>query len=130
MRHRPFRLGTPVLVMAAASLLVACARDEGRRNGLTAPAGADATQRKAGEAATVASRAALDLAITTEIESRLARDRQLGALDIRVETTRGRVLLRGNAPDTDARGHAARLSQGVVGVVDIQNDVSVQVLSR
>lgn len=132
---------TTLFVLSAAVLFAACGRDDSRENARTTTPSADAVQGKAGEvvtdvrraakdAADTLSVAAKDTAITTEVKARLANDSQLNALDIHVETSEGRVLLRGMTPDTGARSHAAEVAQAVAGVVDVRNDLSVQVLNR
>lgn len=135
------RSTTTLLVLSAAALLAACGRDESRDDISTTPSSADAAQARAADVATnvretakdaadTAVVAAKDTAITAEVKTRLAQDSQLSALDIQVETNEGRVQLRGSAPDTGARSHAAELAQAVSGVVDVRNDLSVQVLNR
>ena len=70
--------------------------------------------------------AAQDLAITTEAQARLAQDRRFARLEIQVQTSAGRVLLRGMVPDTVVRREAADIVRGVAGVVEVRNDLSVQ----
>ena len=76
------------------------------------------------------SSAAKDMRISAEVKTRLANDGALGTLEIQVQTTEGRVLLRGITPDTDVRRQAAELARTVDGVVDVKNDLSVQVPHR
>ena len=79
-----------------------------------------------GQAADAVSNKARDMAITTEVNMRLARDPALSALGINVDTAEGRVVLRGSAPDTAARSRASELARGVDGVRDVVNELSVQ----
>ena len=76
------------------------------------------------------SSAAKDMNISAEVKTRLANDGALGTLEIQVQTTEGRVLLRGITPDTDVRRQAGELARTVDGVVDVKNDLSVQVPHR
>lgn len=66
-----------------------------------------------------------DAAITTGINAELARDRSLSALKIDVDTSAGRVALRGTAPDTAARERATQLAQKVDGVVSVDNQLQI-----
>lgn len=87
--------------------------------------GRDAS-RAAGNTADAVANKARDVAITTEVNMRLARDDKLSALGINVDTSNGRVVLRGNAPDTAARARATELARGVDGVVEVSNELNVQ----
>lgn len=91
------------------------ARDAAREAGQSVGQAADAVGNKA-----------RDVAITTEVNMRLARDPSLSALGINVDTSEGRVVLRGSAPDTAARTRASELARGVDGVRDVVNELSVQ----
>lgn len=67
-----------------------------------------------------------DAAITAGVNAELARDPGLSALRINVDTSAGRVLLMGSAPDTAARDRATRLAQAVKGVVSVDNRLDVR----
>ena len=73
---------------------------------------------------------AKDMAITAEVKTRLARDSQLSALAINVDTNEGRVVLRGTAPDTAARTQATELARSVDGVQGVDNVLTVQARSN
>lgn len=88
-------------------------------------AGRDARQA-AGDAAESVANKSRDAAITTEVKAKLARDERLSALAINVDTAGGRVVLRGSAPDADARSRATQVARGVDGVVSVDNELSVQ----
>lgn len=88
-------------------------------------AGRDARQA-AGDAAESVANKSRDAAITTEVKAKLARDERLSALAINVDTAGGRVVLRGSAPDADARSRATQIARGVDGVVSVDNELSVQ----
>ena len=66
-----------------------------------------------------------DAAITTAVNAELLRDSKLSALKINVDTTDGRVVLRGIAPDTASRERAAVLAKVVSGVVSVENALTV-----
>ena len=151
MRHTPSRASasafTPVRQVAlsataALALLAGCDRaGEARPGDDTAvaqtdrpattagqevrEAGRDAS-RAAGNAADAVANKSRDVAITTEVNMRLARDDKLSALGINVDTSAGRVVLRGNAPDTASRARATELARGVDGVVEVSNELNVQ----
>ncbi len=84
-----------------------------------ATAAIDKATGQAGEALT-------DAGITTSINAELAKDPALSALKINVDTSSGKVVLRGTAPNSDARDRATRLAQGVRGVVTVDNLLDVR----
>ena len=91
--------------------------------------GADATQtvKDAGaKAAQRAGGAVADAVIVTSVKAGLARDPRLSALAIDVDATAGRVLLRGTAPDADARLRATALATATQGVSAVDNQLVVQ----
>jgi hyperosmotically inducible protein len=67
-----------------------------------------------------------DAVITTSVKAELAKDSSLSALRVNVDTDSGRVALRGTAPSAEAREHATALAQGVKGVVDVANEMTVE----
>lgn len=67
-----------------------------------------------------------DAAISAQVNARLARDSDLSALGIDVDTAGGRVVLHGTAPDTAARDRATVLARGVDGVVSVDNELRVE----
>lgn len=90
--------------------------------------------REAGQAASAATGRAADavasqtrdMGITAEMKARLAKDSQLSALRIEVDTNDGRVVLRGTAPTLAAREHATDLARGIEGVMGVENELQVQ----
>lgn len=139
-RFRPLPL---VAVLATAFALGACSRSE--RD--TAEAKIDETvakvEQKADQAQADASRAyekakdaganamdkagdkVADAAITTAVNAELAKDSDLSALQINVDTVDGKVLLKGNAPTQEARERATRLASAVDGVRSVDNTLVV-----
>ncbi|MBC7482912.1 MAG: BON domain-containing protein [Rhizobacter sp.] len=67
-----------------------------------------------------------DAVITTTVTAELAKDTDLSALKINVETDNGRVALHGTAPTKAARDHASALAWAVKGVVNVDNQLMVQ----
>ncbi|MEP7102881.1 MAG: BON domain-containing protein [Burkholderiales bacterium] len=67
-----------------------------------------------------------DAMITTSVKAELAKDSNLSALKIDVDTDNGRVALKGSAPSTAAREQATTLAQNVKGVVSVDNKLTVQ----
>ncbi|HEY4068531.1 MAG TPA: BON domain-containing protein [Burkholderiaceae bacterium] len=66
-----------------------------------------------------------DAAITASVKTALARDSDLSALQINVDTDNGRVALRGTAPTAGAKDHATSLASGVKGVSGVDNQLTV-----
>jgi hyperosmotically inducible periplasmic protein len=67
-----------------------------------------------------------DAVITTSVKAELSKDSSLSALKVSVDTDSGRVALHGTAPSAEARDRATALAQGVKGVVDVDNALSVE----
>lgn len=103
---------------ADASKAMNDARESARTSGRDL---ADAT-RAAGD---VATNAVGDAAISTSINARLAKDPKLSALAIDVDTSGGKVVLHGTAPDAAAKARATELAQGVRGVQSVDNELTV-----
>lgn len=71
-----------------------------------------------------------DARITTTINAELARDKELRAMQINVDTTGGRVLLRGAAPNEVAVDRASQLASAVEGVISVDNQLRVDPRKR
>jgi osmotically-inducible protein OsmY len=67
-----------------------------------------------------------DAAITASVNAELARDNELSALGINVDTANGRVTLSGNAPNEAARERATQLASAVRGVTSVDNELRVE----
>lgn len=91
-----------------------------------AEAAAKDMKQAAGEAGDKVAAAANDATITAQVNAELAKDSELSALKIDVDTAQGRVVLRGTAPDAASRERATRLAAGVKGVASVENFLSVQ----
>jgi osmotically-inducible protein OsmY len=67
-----------------------------------------------------------DLTITTAVTTGLAKDPDLSALKINVDTRNGAVTLNGSAPTEAAREKAATLAKAVKGVNSVDNKLVVK----
>ena len=70
-------------------------------------------------------RSAGDAGITARVKTALAKDDELNALKIDVDTAAGRVSLGGTAPTTAAKQRATTIAQAVEGVVAVDNRLVV-----
>ena len=66
-----------------------------------------------------------DAVITTSVKTEIAKDPDLSALQVKVDTDNGRVALRGTAPSMVAKEHATTLAAGVKGVASVDNQLSI-----
>ena len=85
----------------------------------------DARQATA-DAMKATGRAISDSAITASVKTSLAADEELKMLDIQVETTSGRTVLRGSAPNAQARDRATQIARSVEGVTSVDNELEVR----
>lgn len=67
-----------------------------------------------------------DAAITASVNAELAKDPNLSATKIDVDTSGGKVALHGSAPDAAAKDRATQLAQGVKGVQDVDNQLTIK----
>ena len=83
---------------------------------------AEATAKDAANTA----RGAIDNAtITAQVNAGLAKDPDLSALKINVDTVNGKVTLNGPAPSTVARDRAETIAKSVTGVTSVNNQLVV-----
>ena len=126
MSHQP-RLMIPALGAAVAALaLVGCQKtDDGQtardRAGQTMERTKDAAK---GAADTTAAKTS-DATITAKVNTALAKDPDLSALKIDVDTSNGHVVLSGKAPNPAAKERATQIAQAVSGVVSVDNKLVV-----
>ncbi|MCR5886051.1 BON domain-containing protein [Rhizobacter sp. J219] len=139
-----FKTTTTVAALAAVFALSACDRNADERTAGERLDGAVASaERRADEARsdikresaearndinTAANQAGdkmKDASITTKVNAELARDNDLSALKIDVDTSDGRVVLRGAAPTAEARDRATIIAQRVEGVLSVDNQLTV-----
>lgn len=67
-----------------------------------------------------------DAMITAQVNAGLAKDPDLSALKINVDTTEGKVTLTGLAPTTEARDRAGLIARTVKGVSTVSNQLVVK----
>lgn len=70
-------------------------------------------------------RAVKDTTITAEVKTALARDKNVRASEIHVDTVAGVVTLNGNVPSTEMAEHAAQLAERSKGVRSVNNQLMV-----
>lgn len=80
---------------------------------------------EAGQATAKVGTALDDASITARVNAGLTADAQLSALKIDVDTRNGSVVLKGTAPDADARQRATTIAAGVEGVSSVDNRLQV-----
>lgn len=132
-----------ITAAAAALMLGACSRNDDRTVGQTIDGAIATTEQKAEEAKVATERATdqmgqkidnaaakvgdavSDAAVTASIKADLAKDPGLSALAINVDTSNGRVMLSGKAPDAAARERATQLASAVKGVTSVENRLEI-----
>ena len=67
-----------------------------------------------------------DAAITASVSAGLAKDPDLSAIKINVDTKGGAVSLKGPAPTAAARARAEEIAKGVQGVTSVNNQLEVR----
>jgi osmotically-inducible protein OsmY len=68
-----------------------------------------------------------DSVITTKIKAEFAKDKQVSAMSIKVETDdKGAVTLSGNAKSMSEANQAVKLARDTKGVTSVRNDIMVQ----
>jgi hyperosmotically inducible periplasmic protein len=110
----------------AADVMAAQVNQTSRDLASTTSSGIDKVKIAANGIAQDAKDEVSDAVITTSVKAELAKDSSLSALKVSVDTDSGRVALHGTAPSAEARDRAATLAQGVKGVVDVDNGLTVE----
>ncbi len=87
--------------------------------------GAASAEATAKQAAGAAKGAIDDAAITAQVNAGLARDPDLSAVKINVDTVNGKVTLNGPAPSSVARDRAETITKAVSGVTSVNNQLVV-----
>ena len=87
--------------------------------------GAANAEATAKDAANTAKGAIDDATITAQVNAGLAKDPDLSALKINVDTVNGKVTLNGPAPSTVARDRAETIAKSVTGVTSANNQLVV-----
>ena len=87
--------------------------------------GAANAEATAKDAANTAKGAIDDATITAQVNAGLAKDPDLSALKINVDTVNGKVTLNGPAPSAVARDRAGTIAKSVTGVNSVNNQLVV-----
>ena len=66
-----------------------------------------------------------DAAITASISAEFAKDADLSAIKINIDTMNGNVTLNGPAPTVAARDKATLLAKSIKGVASVSNKLTV-----
>ena len=85
----------------------------------------DATQAVKDAGSTVAAKVD-DASITASVSAGLAKDPDLSAIKIDVDTKGGVVSLKGPAPNAAAKARAEEIAKGVQGVTSVNNQLEVK----
>lgn len=88
-------------------------------------AGADA-KAAVGNAGTAVVNAVDDVSITAAVSTGLAKDPDLSAIRIDVDTKGGAVTLSGPAPSATAKARAEEIAKGVSGVTSVVNNLEIK----
>jgi osmotically-inducible protein OsmY len=88
--------------------------------------GAAEVKDAAKQAATATGKVFDNVAITAGVNAALAKDPDLSAMKIDVDTRDGQVTLNGTAPDAAAKSRATTLAAGVEGVGSVDNRLTVR----
>ncbi|MBP7454131.1 MAG: BON domain-containing protein [Ottowia sp.] len=111
---------------AKAEVAAQDAKNAAQSAGADIRAGASDLAASASAAAADVKEAVADTAITASVKAGLAKDPDLSALQINVDTTNGAVSLQGTAPTTAAKERAAAIVREVKGVKSVTNLLKVQ----
>jgi osmotically-inducible protein OsmY len=142
---RRIHTGAVLTLCGSALLLAACGNKASDRTAgqnvdsaiaRTEQAGAEAKAKaeqmardakaKTESAASSISAAVDDAAITADVTTGLAKDPDLSAIKIDVDTKGGVVSLNGPAPNAAAKAHAEEIAKSVKGVVEVNNNLDVK----
>lgn len=125
MTHLPRTLIALSAALAALGL-AACDRPGENTSGARSDTAVAKTERAPADVAGSVKSAVSDASITASVNAELARDNELSALRIDVDTNAGKVALKGTAPNAEARERAAKLARAVTGVTDVDNQLAVK----
>ena len=126
MSHKPSLMIPALSAVVAALALLGCQKtDETQATGDKVAQKMEQAKEATKKAADATASKMSDATITAEVNTALAKDPNLSALKIDVDTANGRVVLHGKAPDPAARDRATQLAQNVKGVVSVDNQLVV-----
>jgi hyperosmotically inducible protein len=120
-------------ISAAMLALAGCNRNDGTTVGQKLDSAVSRTEQGAADASKAVKEKTADVAqsvndatITAAINADLAKDSELSALRINVDTHDGKVALYGSAPNEDAKARAEKLARGEKGVTAVDNKLTVE----
>lgn len=123
------RYSAPLLVAAMAALaLGACSKNDERTASQRVDATVAQVQRQAAEVKAEAKQASdgvNDAAIISSVNAEFTRDGKLDPAKIDIDAQRGRVVLRGTAPDAEAVARARQIVLAIKGVTGVDNYLTV-----
>jgi len=126
MSHKPSLMIPALSAVVAALALLGCQKtDETQATGDKVAQKMEQAKEATQKAADATASKMSDATITAEVNTALAKDPNLSALKIDVDTAKGRVVLLGKPPDPAARDRATQLAQNVKGVVSVDNQLVV-----
>ena len=67
-----------------------------------------------------------DAVITAKVKSAFVEDKEVSALNVRVETYKGMVQLSGFVSSREAMNQAVRVTSGIKGVSSVKNDMRIR----
>jgi hyperosmotically inducible periplasmic protein len=102
------------------------AREKAREAGQEARAGGEQASADVKQLGDQAGDKVADAVITTTVNAEFARDKNLSATKIDVDTAGGNVALRGTAPSQSARERATQIAAHVKGVRSVDNQLTVE----
>ena len=92
---------------------------------LLAPAAAYAATKEVAGEPQMAREITGDTSISARVKAEFAKDKQVSAMSINVDSNKGVVTLRGNAKSREEAARAAMLARRVQGVTSVKNDIQV-----
>lgn len=132
MPHTALRATGLVAVLALTLGLVACNRQDNTTVGEKVDSAVKRTEQAAGEvkrdAGNMVDKVEAkvdDMSITASIKADLAKDPDLSAMKINIDTQSGVVTLSGPAPSMAAKERATTIAQNVKGVAGVNNNLQV-----
>ena len=115
--------------------LTACNKNDNRTAGEKVDSGVAKTEQMAGDAKAKTEQGAAtmgekidDAQITASVSAGLAKDSELSAIKIDVDTKGGKVMLNGPAPTAAAKARAEEIARSVKGVSTVENKLEVKTM--